>query len=44
MYTSKLNRKENMKELHEFIRQNGFAILISTVESKPWASHIPLLL
>lgn len=42
MYTPKLNRNENIEELHEFIRKNGFAILISTVEGKPWASHIPL--
>lgn len=44
MYTPKLNRKENVEELHEFIRKNGFGILISTVEGKPWASHLPLLL
>lgn len=44
MYTPKLNRNENTEELHEFIRKNGFGILISTVERKPWASHIPLLL
>ena len=44
MYTPKLNRNENTEELHEFIRKNGFGILISTVEGKPWASHIPLLL
>ena len=44
MYTPKLNRNENAEELHEFIRKNGFGILISTVESKPWASHIPLQL
>ena len=44
MYTDKLNRNENAEELHEFIRKNGFGILISTVENKPWASHIPLLL
>ncbi|MEK6782552.1 MAG: FMN-binding negative transcriptional regulator [Bacteroidota bacterium] len=44
MYISKLNRNEKTEELHEFIRQNGFAILISNVEGKPWASHVPLLL
>ena len=44
MYTPKLNRNENNEELHEFIRKNGFGILISTIENKPWASHIPLLL
>lgn len=44
MYTSKLNRNENTAELYKFIRENSFAILVSTVEGKPWASHIPLLL
>ena len=44
MYTPKLNRNENREELLEFIRKNGFAILISTVEGKPWATHIPLML
>ena len=44
MFTPKLNRNESVEELHEFIHQNGFAILISTVEGKPWASHIPLML
>ncbi len=44
MYTAKLNRNENIEELQEFIRKNGFAILISTVEGKPWATHIPLVL
>jgi transcriptional regulator len=44
MYTAKLNRNENTEELHEFIHANGFAILVSSVEGKPWATHIPLLL
>ena len=44
MYVAKLNRNEKTEDLLEFIRHNGFAILISTVEGKPWASHIPLLL
>ncbi len=44
MYTAKINRNENTEELHEFIHANGFAILVSTVEGKPWATHVPLLL
>ncbi|MEO7988094.1 MAG: FMN-binding negative transcriptional regulator [Chryseolinea sp.] len=44
MYTAKVNRNENTEELHEFIHANGFAILVSNVEGKPWATHIPLLL
>lgn len=44
MYTAKINRNENTEELHEFIHANGFAILVSNVEGKPWATHVPLLL
>ncbi len=44
MYTAKVNRNENTEELLEFIQANGFAILISTVEGKPWATHVPLIL
>ena len=44
MYTAKVNRNENTEELREFIHANGFAILVSTVEGKPWATHVPLLL
>jgi transcriptional regulator len=44
MYVAKSNRNENTDELLGFIRQNGFSILISTVQGKPWATHIPLIL
>ncbi len=44
MYAAKVNRNENTEELHEFIHANGFAILVSTVEGKPWATHVPLFL
>lgn len=44
MYTAKINRNENTEELHEFIHANGFAILVSTVDDKSWATHVPLLL
>ena len=44
MYIAKSNRNEDTQELHDFIHKNGFAILVSTVEGKPWATHIPLVL
>lgn len=44
MYIAKTNRNENREELLEFIRQNGFGILVSQVEGKPWATHIPMYL
>jgi transcriptional regulator len=42
MYTAKTNRNDNPSELLEFIHQNGFGILVSQVEGKPWATHIPM--
>jgi transcriptional regulator len=44
MYTPKLNRSDNKQEILEFIRQNGFGILVSTVNGKPWATHLPLVI
>lgn len=44
MYVAKFNRNENEAELLEFIHQNGFGILVSQVDGKPWATHIPLYL
>src|SRR4051812_12670199 len=44
MYAPKYARNENIDELQQFIRENGFAILFSNVEGKPWATHIPLIL
>ncbi|HEY5826369.1 MAG TPA: FMN-binding negative transcriptional regulator [Cyclobacteriaceae bacterium] len=44
MYTPKLNRNENTQEIIEFVKQNGFGILVSTVNGKPWATHLPLLI
>lgn len=31
-----------MDEVKQFLRQHGFATLVSTVEGKPWATHLPL--
>ncbi len=42
MYIPQHYRNENLTEIREFIRQNGFAILINLVDGKPWATHIPL--
>jgi len=44
MYTAKLNRNENTQEIIEFVKQNGFGILVSTVNGKPWATHLPLVI
>jgi transcriptional regulator len=44
MYINKNNRHENQDEIYQFVRQNGFAIVASQVDGRPWATHIPLML
>jgi transcriptional regulator len=44
MYIPKYYKNENIDAVRAFIKENGFAILISQVEGKPWATHIPLML
>lgn len=43
MYIPKLYKQENLSEIKSFIEAHGFASLISRVEGKPWATHIPLV-
>jgi transcriptional regulator len=42
MYIPDLYKNENAEEIRDFLRSNSFGILISTVDGKPWATHIPL--
>ena len=44
MYIPKEYKHENTEEIFRFITTNGFATLVSTVDDKPWATHIPLVL
>jgi transcriptional regulator len=44
MYTPKHFVNNNTDELKDFIRENGFGILVNVVEGKPTATHIPLAL
>jgi transcriptional regulator len=44
MYTPKYAVNTNEKEIQEFIRQNGFGILVNTVNGKLWATHTPFML
>ncbi|SKB62907.1 FMN-binding negative transcriptional regulator [Maribacter arcticus] len=32
----------DLHEIHSFIKNNSFGILINTIEGKPWGTHIPL--
>lgn len=44
MYIHPKNTWENEPEIIEFIKKNAFATLISQVDGKPWATHIPFVL
>jgi transcriptional regulator len=44
MYIPKLYRNNDVTEILDFIRQNGFAQLISIKENVPFASHLPVML
>lgn len=44
MYIHRLNNWENETEVIEFIQKNAFATLISQVEGRPWATHLPVVL
>lgn len=42
MYVPPSFRNTNIEQVREFICKNSFGILISQINSKPWATHIPL--
>ncbi|MGI9551150.1 MAG: FMN-binding negative transcriptional regulator [Aurantibacter sp.] len=42
MYIPSHYKNENISEVKEFLARNSFGVLISTLEGKPWATHIPL--
>ncbi|MEP7263092.1 MAG: FMN-binding negative transcriptional regulator [Bacteroidota bacterium] len=44
MYIPKIYRNDDVSEILEFIRKNGFAQLISVVDNIPFASHLPVML
>ncbi|MEA0562619.1 MULTISPECIES: FMN-binding negative transcriptional regulator [Lysinibacillus] len=44
MYIPKYYKITDLEEITEFIRENSFATLVSTIKGKPIAVHIPVLL
>jgi transcriptional regulator len=44
MYVNPHSKNKNQQEIQDFIRHNGFATLVSTLDGKPWATHTPLIL
>ncbi len=44
MYNHSYSTVTDSNEIFDFIQANGFATIVSVVEGKLWASHIPLVL
>ena len=44
MYIHPINSWEKEPEIIEFIKKNAFATLVSQVNGRPWATHLPLVL
>ncbi len=44
MYIPELYKNENTEEIRDFIKRNGFAVLVNQTRGKLWATHIPLVL
>lgn len=42
MYIPPQYKNENLSEVKDFLKENSFGILVSQVNGKPWATHIPL--
>lgn len=42
MYIPHHFRQHNIEEVKSFLQKNSFGILVSQVNGKPWATHIPL--
>jgi transcriptional regulator len=44
MYIHPLNAWENEPEITDFLRKNAFATLVTQVEHRSWATHLPFVL
>ncbi|NNE02452.1 MAG: FMN-binding negative transcriptional regulator, partial [Eudoraea sp.] len=42
MYIPSHYKNENISEVKDFIKEHSFAILVTQVDGKPWATHTPL--
>lgn len=42
MYIPHQYLNEDLEEVREFLLNNAFAILVNTVDGRPWATHLPL--
>jgi transcriptional regulator len=44
MYIPELYKNDNPEEIRDFIKRNGFAVVVNQTDGKLWATHIPLVL
>lgn len=44
MYIHPRNNWEDEPEIIEFLKKNAFVTLVSQVEGRPWATHLPIVL
>jgi|TARA_R110002051_G_scaffold91370_1_gene160667 transcriptional regulator len=42
MFIPEHYKNHDIKEIHDFLKNNSFGILINTIDGKPWGTHIPL--
>jgi transcriptional regulator len=44
MYIPELYKNDDPEEIRDFIKRNGFAVVVNQTAGKLWATHIPLVL
>jgi transcriptional regulator len=44
MFIHSYSKVSDSKEIYDLINQHGFATLVTIVDGKPWATHLPLIL
>ena len=42
MYIPSYFKNEDLTEVRDFVNQNSFGILVTSVDKRPWGTHIPL--
>ncbi|MEP2239337.1 MAG: FMN-binding negative transcriptional regulator [Maribacter sp.] len=42
MFIPEHYKNNDIEEIHDFLKNNSFGILINTIDGKPWGTHIPL--
>jgi len=43
MYIPERYKNEDERDVRRFLSENGFGILVGSVDGKPWATHIPMV-